>query len=366
MLAELIKPHRRIKAIKQRSVPGTEPGTLLKHSDLAQYNTEMQIIAYDERTVISQKITEPKEALAFIKKYAITWLQVTGLGNVETLQKITEVFKLNALAMEDVVNTHQRSKLEEYGDIFFTTARVPEFVDEQLTLQQLSMFWGKKFVLTFQEFRSNCFEHLIARIDHGGKREKLIRPQYLAYSILDTVVDDFFPVLEKYGASLDTLEENAIDNPSSWVIRHIHDLKHDLHALRRSIWSQRDAIGSFKIVVEKDKDLWFYIRDCEDHTIQLLDIIESYRDRSSGLMDIYLASVNNRTNKIVKQLTMIATFFMPIGVFAGIYGMNFDRSYPLNMPELRWPYGYLYFWSMVIVFAITILTWFAKKGWFKR
>lgn len=362
----MLPPRKRLRSIRHRSQLGAAPGTMQAHDDYAQLSTQLYVIAYDDKNVISQAITKPEEVLPFLHKYPLTWLQVTGLGSIDTLHKVADIFKLNALAMEDVVNVHQRSKLEEYDRMFFAISRLPEFIDEQLTLQQLSMFWGKNFVITFQEQPTQCFQHIIARINNGGQRDRLIRPAYLAYAIIDTVVDCFFPILEEYGSDLDALEENAIDNPSSWVIRHIHDLKHDLNGIRRAIWSQRDAIGSFKAMVESDKELWFYLRDGEDHTIQLLDIIESYRDRSSGLMDIYLASVNNRTNKIVKQLTMIATFFMPIGVFAGIYGMNFDRRHPLNMPELSWPYGYIYFWCVVTIFGVGMITWFYKKGWFKR
>ena len=362
----VIPVRKRVQTIKHRSKLGAAPGTLVSHSDLAEHKMQINVMAYNEDTLVNEVVNNPEDLPAYLKKYPLTWVQVTGLGDIEALHKITQIFKLNALAMEDVVNVHQRSKLEAYEDRFFAISRIPEMVDDQLFLQQLSIFWDKSFVITFQERPSNCFTHLIARIEHGGKRERLMRAQYLAYAMIDTVVDCYFPILDEYGITLDSLEDNAIDNPSTWVIRHIHDLKHDLNAIRRSIWSQRDAIGSFKAMVEADKDLWFYLRDCEDHTIQLLDIVESYRDRSSGLMDIYLASVNNRTNKIVKQLTMIATFFMPIGVFAGIYGMNFDRSHPLNMPELSWPFGYIYFWCIVVVFATIMISWFYRKGWFKR
>ncbi len=359
----MLPPRRRLKSIKHRSIVGSDPGSL---QALAEYlPTHMYVTAFDTKNVVRQGITNPDEILSFVHKYPLTWVQVVGLGDTDVLHKIALHFKLNALAMEDVVNVHQRSKLEEYDHTYFAISRIPEYTDAQLVLQQLSIFWGKNYVITFQEQPTECFEHIFARINNGVQRERLLRPAYLAYAIIDHAVDYFFPILEQYGSDLDGLEENAIDNPSSAVIRHIHDLKRELNAIRRCIWSQRDAIGSFKAMVESDKELWFYLRDGEDHTIQLLDIIESYRDRSSGLMDIYLASVNNRTNKIVKQLTMIATFFMPIGVFAGIYGMNFDRKQPLNMPELSWPYGYIYFWCVVLSFAVGMITWFYRKGWFK-
>ncbi len=360
-----IPVRKRLRTIKHHSKLGAEAGTIAAHSELAN-DMQMRVLAFNAHEVIALEITNVDEIKSYMRKYPMIWVQIIGLGNVNNLRKITELFKINALAMEDIVNVHQRSKLEEYDGTYFAVARIPEIIDAQLTLQQLSVFWGKKFLLTFQEKDSSCFEQLVSRINQSEKRVPMLKSAFLSYAVFDAVVDRYFPILEEYGRGVDELEEFAIDNPSTWVIRHIHDIKHDLHALRRSIWEQRDAITSFKRIAERDKNLWFYIRDCEDHTIQLLDVIESYRERSSGLMDIYLASVNNRTNKIVKQLTMIATFFMPIGVFAGIYGMNFDIEQPWNMPELGWRYGYEYFWGVVVIFIISLFYWFYKKGWFEH
>ena len=207
---------------------------------------------------------------------------------------------------------------------------------------------------------------MLIRIKHGN-RQRFLRADYLLYSILDAIVDNFFPILENYGTQLDDIEELAIDNSSSSVIRHIHHFKHDLHVLRRAAWAQREAmIGFREIVITSNEEIRFYIRDCEDHTIQIIDIIESYRERTSGLMDVYLASVNNRTNNIVKVLTITMAIFMPISVLAGIYGMNFDRSKPWNMPELSWEYGYAYFWAMAVTIIGIMLLTFKRKGWFKR
>jgi magnesium transporter len=354
-------------ALQHRSKPGAEPGTVVVHPDLALLPVKIFVVAYNETELLEKSIEDIDEVQPLLEKFPLTWVNVSGLGNLETLEKVTALFELNKLAMEDVVNVHQRPKVEEYDDIFFAVATEPDIINNELVMQQISMFWGANFVLTFQEHESDCYEPLFARIKHGGRRQRLSRPDYLAYAILDAVIDNFFPMLELYGTQLDDIEESAIDNASTVIIRHIHNFKHDLHMLRRAAWGLREAMASFReLAVVSNSDLRFFIRDCEDHTIQLIEILESYRERTSGLMDIYLSSVNNRTNRIMKVLTIVAATFMPIGVLAGIYGMNFDRSKPWNMPELSWEYGYAYFWCLAILIAGSMLTTFWRKGWFKH
>lgn len=358
---------RRRYGAHHRSKPGTEPGTLVVHSDLALQTVKISVVAFSETVLVEETINKAEDLLLFIKKHPITWINICGLGDVDLLSKIAAMFNLNTLAMEDVVNVHQRPKVEEYDDTFFAVINEPSLVDNELDMQQISIFWGKKFVLTFQERTSDCFIPLVARIKDSRKRSRLLLPEYLAYAVLDTLIDNFFPVIEAYGTHLDDVEEDAIDNASTAVISNIHDFKHNLHLLRRAAWAQREAIASFRgLAVVRDSDLRFFIRDCEDHTIQIIDILESYRERTSGLMDIYLSSINNRTNRIMKVLTIVAATFMPIGVLAGIYGMNFDRSKPWNMPELGWSYGYEYFWGMALLIAGSMLITFWRKGWFKH
>jgi len=358
------KPRR---GSQHRSKPGTAPGTLVVHPDLASQPVKVSVIAFSEAELFENTINNLDELAPLLEKYPATWVNICGLGDIDLLSKLTTMFNLNSLAMEDVVNVHQRPKVEEYDDIFFAVAYEPELIKNELDMQQISMFWGKKFVLTFQEHASDCFVPLVTRIKHGGKRTRLLQTEYLAYAVLDTIIDNFFPVIDAYGTHLDDIEEDAIDNASTVVISKIHAFKHNLHLLRRAAWDQREAMASFReLAVASDSDLRFFIRDCEDHTIQIIDILESYRERTSGLMDIYLSSVNNRTNRIMKVLTIVASTFMPIGVIAGIYGMNFDRASPWNLPELSWKYGYEYFWCLALLVASSMLITFWRKGWFKH
>lgn len=359
--------HAKLRLRHHRSKPGSEPGTISQHADLAKVPVTLTVVAFNDKEIIEQQLNSPEEILPLLSKYTMTWLNICGLGDLDVLSKVIKIFNLNSLAMEDVVNVPQRPKVEEYGDVFFAIMSEPEIIDHILGMQQISMFWGKNFVLTFQDRATSCFSPLKARMQHGDRRHRMLRSEYLSYALLDAVIDDFFPVLELYGTELDSIEERAIDNTSTAVIVDIHNFKHNLHLLRRAVWAQREAMASFKeIAMQLGGDIRFFVRDCEDHTIQLIDVIESYRERTSGLMDIYLSSVSNRTNRIVKVLTIITAILMPINVLAAIYGMNFDRSMPGNMPELSWEYGYAFFWLLAATSTTIMLLAFWRKGWFSN
>lgn len=360
----LIKRHLKIK--EHRSIPGSAPGTLVQHVDFVSVPVEITVIAFTEAVLEEKILQDPEEIIPMLTNYKMLWINVFGLGDVNMLSRLARILNLNSLAMEDVLNVPQRPKIEEYDDIVFAIMSEPEITDDILSLQQISMFWGKNFVLTIQERRGDCFIPLISRLKHGDRRQRMLHPGYLAYSMLDAVIDNFFPILELYGNQLDEIEEKAIDNASTMVIHYIHNFKHNLHLLRRSVWAQREAMSNFKQVASTySDDIRFFVRDCEDHTIQLIDIVESYRERTASLMDIYLASVSNRTNRIVKVLTIMTAIFMPVGVLASIYGMNFDRSKPGNMPELSWNYGYVFFWFLALLMTAVMLFSFWRKGWFK-
>jgi magnesium transporter len=365
-MEDVVKP-RHLRTFKRLSKIGSEPGTLTVHQDTVQLEVKLLLTAFNTTELIELELSKPEDIIPYLQKYPMIWLSVYGLGDLAKLEIISSIFKLHSLAMEDVVNTHQRPKIEEYNDVMFCITRMPCFIDNQLDLEQISIFWSNNFVITFNERTGDYFESLRARVRKTSKRLNFMRSEYLAYAVVDTIVDSFFPILEIYGLRLDDIEENAIINPSRQIIINIHDYKNDLSALRRAMWSQREALRNFSEATKvSDAEMKFFIRDCEDHAIQLIDILESYRERTSGLMDIYLSAVNNRMNEIMKVLTIMATIFMPIGVVAGIYGMNFDRSHPWNMPELSWPYGYEYALSLMATIAIILLIYFKRRGWLHR
>jgi magnesium transporter len=273
---------------------------------------------------------------------------------------------LHPLALEDVVNVHQRPKIEQYtGNIFVVTRMLR--IEERLESEQLSIFVGSNYVLTFQEaLPGDCFGPLRDRLrnldpaihDHGS--------DYLAYRLLDAVIDSYFPVLEHYGESIDALEEQMLGVHKFLEVARIHAIKQELLQVRRTVWPTRDMLHAMirdhnSLIKEETK---VYLRDCYDHTVQIIDLLETYRELGSDLRDLYLTSVSNRMNEIMKVLTIISTLFIPLTFIVGVYGMNFDPdSSPYNMPELRAQYGYPFCWALMIVISIGMLIYFIRKGW---
>ncbi len=281
------------------------------------------------------------------------------------LSELGTLFSLHPLILEDIINLHQRPKVEEYdANLFLVTRR--SHANEKLDLEQISLVLGPGFVLSFQERSNRGFQPVEDRIrSSSGKRLRLSRPDYLVYALLDTVVDSYFPVLEAYSERLDEYEDRVIADPSRAMIDQIHDLKRDFLLLRRAVWPQRDAVN----VLTRERELItddtrVYLRDCYDHVVQVMDILEGHRERASDLLNIYLTSISNKTNEIMKVLTVIATVFMPLGFVAGVYGMNFERDKsPLNMPELGWYWGYPFALGLMAAIAASLLVYFRRKGW---
>lgn len=365
------RPRRKLDAaLKYLSRRGAAPGTLALHPEHAAGGSKLFVIAYDEVTLIEKEVTDLNEIKEYLNKYPVTWLNINGVGDLKLLENIAQMFNLHALAMEDVVNMHQRPKTEEYDNIMFAITRMPEVNNNILELEQISIFWGKNFVITFQANANDvdCLGPLRNRIKHGGKRQRLLQAEYLAYALLDTIVDSYFPILEQFGTKLDDIEEDVVLDPVAHVMVTVHEFKHDLQIMRRALWAQREAvrnlneIGKFTAV-----DMKFFIRDCEDHTVQLLEIVETYRERMSGLMDIYLSGISTRTNQVMKVLTIAATILMSLSLISSVYGMNFDlTSSPWNMPELRWKFGYFYALGLMTATGVVLFVLFWRKGWLKR
>jgi magnesium transporter len=295
----------------------------------------------------------------------VHWINVDGLGDEATLRQLGEIFHLHRLALEDVVNTGQRSKVEHYADHLYIVAHQVH-AEGGLTSEQVSMFVGSNFVLTFQEYAGDLFDPVRVRIREGRGRMRHAGPGYLAYALLDAIVDFYFPVLERYGEQLERLEDEVINRPSQKSIARIHAVKRELLTLRRSVWPMRDALHGLlrdenPLIQAEDR---LYLQDCYDHALRVLEMIESFREVTSSLLDVYLSSQGNRMNEIMKVLTMFASIFIPLSFIAGLYGMNFDTSLSRwNMPELGWPYGYVFALGLMATVAFGLLGYFARKGW---
>jgi magnesium transporter len=278
------------------------------------------------------------------------------------------VFGLHELVLEDIVNIPQRPKVESFEDqeliiLHMVTSREDGrgFYDEQV-----SLILGKNYILTVQEEPENdVFEPIRQRIHRNRGVIRSQKADYLAYALIDAIVDGFFPVLEDYGERLEDLQDEVVENPTRQTLDKIHKIKRELLLLRRAIWPQRDAINS--LIREEspliDREVRVFLRDCYDHTVQVMDMVETYRELAANLMDIYLSSLSNSTNEIMRFLTVISTVFIPLTFVSGVYGMNFDTDIPWNMPELKMPLGYPFFWLVIMSISGGLLFYFWKKGW---
>ena len=350
--------------IHRQTEPGASPGTLAPDPD-AQHPV-LQALSYGPEECEAVAVTDLSVLKALRGKRPVLWVHCQGVGDPAVLQRLGELFGLHKLALEDVVNTHQRPKAEHYGDTLFLVARVPRVTAESADTEQISLFLGTDFVLSFEERPPEVFSPVRERIVYNRGRIRHEGPDYLTYALLDSAVDSFFPVLEVVGERLEELEELVIGYPGPSAVTRITQVKHELLVLRRAVWPQREALGSLyrdpsELIRPETR---VYLRDCYDHTIQIIDLLETYREIGSGMMDIYLSSVSNRMNEVMKVLTIIATIFMPLSFLASLYGMNFqtDKS-PLNMPELTWRYGYPFALGLMASAVLGMLAFFWRKGW---
>jgi magnesium transporter len=346
--------------------PGSLPGTLIIDEDASIPN--IFLIDYKADEAIGVQLATPEECIPYLDSQSVSWVDVQGLGSEDVLQRLGKVFDLHVLVLEDIVNIPQRPKFESFEDqeliiLHMVTSREDGkgFYDEQV-----SLVLGKNYVLTVQEEPENdVFEPIRQRIHRNRGVIRSQKSDYLTYALIDAIVDGFFPVLEDYGERLEDLQDEVVDKPTRQTLDKIHKIKRELLLLRRAIWPQRDAINS--LIREEspliDQEVRIFLRDCYDHTVQVMDMVETYRELAANLMDIYLSSLSNSTNEIMRFLTVISTVFIPLTFLAGVYGMNFDTSVPGNLPELKMPLGYPLFWLLIILISSGLLFFFWKKGW---
>jgi magnesium transporter len=351
--------------IRRHTAPGAAPGSVVV--DPRSPPPALRLTAYDAQRIVERVIDDPAQIRQELGAWPAVWVEVDGLGDARTIEALGEVFKLHRLALEDVVNVHQRPKVETYEEHLFIVARMVSW-NGHLESEQLSIFLGSNFVLTFQEQDrpGDCLDPLRLRLREGRGPIRTEGPGYLAYALLDAVVDAYFPVLERYGERLEMIESQVIDGAGSRVVREIHDIKHDLLHLRRAIWPQREAVN--QLVRDHNRfinsETRVYLRDCYDHTVQLIDLVETFRELGTDLRDFYLSAVSNRMNLTIRLLTVISTIFIPLTFIAGIYGMNFDpHSSPWNMPELHWRYGYPLALGLMSTLGLGLLFYFWRAGW---
>lgn len=344
--------------------PGTAPGTLPDVS--AEHPVTVHILAFGEYGCTERELATIDEAFPCLElDHGVTWIDVVGLSDANLLRTLGERLGLRSLALEDVLNIGQRPKFEDHEEYLFIVVRELQLAAE-LVSEQISFFVGPNYLLTFQERPGDVFEPVRERLRRGGGRLRKLGSDYLAYALIDAVVDNLFPILEAYGERIEKLEEDLIDEPTREELGEVHQVKKDLLLLRRATWPLREVLAAFERLDSPlvKHETRMYLRDCYDHTIQIMDMVETYRDLASGLMDLYLSSVSNRTNEIMKVLTIMASIFIPLTFLAGVYGMNFrPEAGPMSMPELDWSFGYPAFWILNVAVAAGLLWMFRRRGW---
>lgn len=348
--------------------PGTSPASLQIEGDMEKLPPRISLIRYDAGSYSATGCANAAEAILALDPAKINWINVDGLHDTETVRVLAGHFGLNPLMIEDIVTT-QRPKLERIDEgIFLITTMIYANPERELgvDVEQLSLFFNRNTVLTFQsENKGDPFTGVRKRLTMQGTVIRRSAADYLAYALLDNVIDHCFPVLEMTGNELERMEDTLIRNPTKAALKDLFQNKRILLEMRRLAWPFREVIGH---LISDDSGVvqhqtLVYLRDCNDHLTQVIDITESLRDLTAGLMDVYHSSLGFRTNEIVRVLTLVSTFFMPLTFLAGVYGMNFHPDSPFNMPELAWRYGYPAFWAVSLLICTGMFVFFRRKKW---
>jgi len=341
---------------------GLPPGTLIHIGEKKVEKPKITVIDYNESVFQEKEVESVEECLPYKDKPTTTWINIDGLHQVETIEKIGNYFNLHPLLLEDILNTNQRPKMEEYENYLFIVFKML-YLSEQgegIIYEQISLILSENCVISFQEREGDVFNIIRERLRAGKGRTRKMGADYLTYSLIDATVDAYFTVLEKIGERIEETEDAVVRNPTMEIVHKIHNLKRELIYLRKSIWPLRDVINllerSETPLVKESTELYF--RDVYDHTFRAVDTLETYRDMVAGMLEIYISSVSNKMNEIMKVLTIIATIFIPLTFIAGVYGMNFKF-----MPEIQWHWGYFASLFLMAVVGITMIFYFKKKKW---
>ncbi|MBI3115129.1 MAG: magnesium/cobalt transporter CorA [Candidatus Kerfeldbacteria bacterium] len=350
--------------IKRRSEKaGLPPGALVHVGTGKPKQSRVSVVEYTETSIRERMVRSVDDVLPIAHKPTITWITVEGLKDVKVLDKLGKAFDVHPLIVEDILDTDQRPKLEDHGSYLYLVVKLLLFDAKQteITSDQVSLLLGPNFVVSFLERKTDVFNTVRDRLRTDAGRMRKLGPDYLVHAILDVIVDNYFRVLEEFGEQIEILEEDALDNPTPDLPQRINLLKRELILLRRSVWPLREVLSLLTRIETPlvDKRTVVFLRDVYDHTVHVLDTLETFRDMVSGMLDVYLASLSNRMNSVMKVLTMIATIFIPLTFITGIYGMNFQF-----LPELEQSWGYPAVLILMATIALGMLVYFKKKGWY--
>jgi magnesium transporter len=340
---------------------GLPPGTLVHVGERKTETVKITILRYDQEQVTEKETSTVDECVTSPGESTVTWINVTGIHCVEVLEKLGACYGVHPLALEDILNTHQHPKVDDYGDHLFIVLKMVYHDDQgELVVEQVSLVVGPNFVISFQERDGEVFDPVRERIRGAKGRLRTAGADYLAYALVDAVVDHYFAVLERIEGEIEDAEEQLLAEPTPSSLHAIHRLKGEMIFLRKSVWPLREAVGNLtrgeSALIKEATQV--YLRDVHDHTVQVIDTIESFRDTMSGMLDIYLSSLSNRMNEVMKVLTIIATIFIPVTFIAGVYGMNFRY-----MPELQWRWGYPVALAIMAGVIGIMLAYFRRRKW---
>ncbi len=344
---------------------GAPPGSLIHVGERKTEKVALSYFSYGPDHFEEGRVLSPQELPPAGKAGGVLWINVDGLHDPSVMELLGRRFGIHPLTLEDILNTTQRPKMEDQGEHLFLVIKMVD-IDESsgsLTTEQVSLVIGDGFLLSFQERPGDVFSPLRERLRGGVGRLRKTGPDYLAYGLMDLVVDRYFTILEHLDFRIEGLEDELIATPDRGTLQSIHNLKRLLSTLRLNLWPLREALGALRrveggLIAGETRP---YLADLYDHAVQVLETIESFREIVAGMIDLYLSSLSNRMNEVMKVLTVIATLFIPLTFLAGVYGMNFDY-----MPELHWPWAYPALWGGMAVLLAGMLAWFRKKGWLGR
>jgi magnesium transporter len=352
-----------VKFIKRRLKKiGLPPGTPVFVGEKKIEKAKITIIDYDEKQFQEKEAKTIEECFPFKDTPTVTWINVDGVHQVDIIENIGRHFDLHPLILEDIMNTEQRPKIEDFERYIYIVLKMLYYDEKEheTKIEQVSLILGENFVISFQEMEGDIFDPIRERIRNGKGRIRKMGADYLCYALLDTIVDKYFMILERLGERIEGMEEELVDNPKPELLQEIHRLKREMIFLRKSVWPLREVInglerGESSLIRESSR---IYLKDVYDHTIQVIDTVETFRDMVSGMHDTYLSVISNRMNEVMKVLTIIATIFIPLTFVAGIYGMNFKF-----MPELEWRWAYFMVWIVILVVAFFMVIFFRRKKW---
>jgi len=351
------------KLVKKKSKKvGLPPGSIVHIGNKRAEKTKITIVDYNEEQFQEKEVKTVKECCPYKEKPTITWINIDGVHEVKIIEELGKIYNFHPLILEDIVDTDQRPKIKDFGDYIFIILKMHYYDKEnnEIKIEQVSLIFGKNYVISFQEREGDVFDSIRERIRNNIGRIRKARADHLIYALMDAIIDNYFTILEKLGEETEDLEAKVIKDPVPANLQIIYKLKSELIFLRKSVWPLREVIS----ILEKgesvliDKSTNIYLRDIYGHTIQVMDTVETLRDVISGTLDVYLSSVSNKMNEIMKVLTIIATIFIPLTFIAGVYGMNFQY-----MPELKWVWAYPLILSVMLIIGIVMVIFFKRRKW---